>query len=161
MENGDNYDELFIAIDKLDTFGQKIINNKASIVKLNNQTVLKELTTDNQIILPDNTENFGRCLYNKYQQLRDLSTVMEHPEFFNFYLKYLRKPDEFKRMLVLMKLYHMISKYMFENDPTEDKHNAYHKLVMLYKLINNPIYYRILTKKILKMDSHQRFLTAN
>jgi hypothetical protein len=112
-------ENIFVAIDKLDTFGQKIIKDQASIVKLNNPTqyARKELITDGQLVLPDNTEILGRRLYNKYPELRDLSTVMEHPEFFSFYLKYMRDPQEFKRMMILMKLYHMISKYMYEKDP--------------------------------------------
>ena len=133
-------------------YGKELIENNKNLIKLNNPTQTTRIlmaNDDKAIIMPDKDEQYGRNLYNKYQELRDLSVVMEHPEFFSFYLKYMRNPNNLKQMLVLMKLYHLISQYMHEKDPNGECHNSYHKLVFIYKILANPIYSRLFIKKIL------------
>jgi hypothetical protein len=139
-------DEIFKYINKMDSFGKKVINDNSDLIRLDRPT---QLTKKQSGIInePDSTELAGRQIYNKYSELRDISTVMEHPEFFSFYMKYMRNPKDLKRILILMKLYHMISNYMYEHDSTEEHHNSYHKLVFLYKLISNPVYSRLFMGK--------------
>lgn len=99
-------------------------------------------------------ENDGQRIYDKYAEFHDLANVMEHPEFFSFYLKYMKNPYHLKQMLVLMKMYHLISQYLSEKDLTEEHHNAYHKLAILHKILSHPSYSRILLKKVMQMPPH-------
>lgn len=120
--------------------------------KIENLNICNTSTTKNIINFNSNKniniELKGRHLYQTIPELRDLSTIMEHPEFYKFYYKYMQDLNKFKKMIVLMKLYDIISHYLYKKDPYEKYHNSYHKLVLVYNLVNSPEYSRILFKKI-------------
>lgn len=92
-------------------------------------------------------EKKGMELYKTIPEFRDLSTLMEHPEFYKIYYVYMQNFEKFKRMMVLMKLYDIISHELYRRDPEERYHNSYHKLVILYNLIRSPTFSRILLPK--------------
>ncbi len=94
----------------------------------------------------DSMQKIGQSFYRNIHELRDVSTVMEHPEFYKFYYKYMRDLHKFKKMMTLMKLYDIIGRYLYRIDPTESLHNSYHKLFILYNLLKNPEFTRILLK---------------
>ena len=166
-------DKLFIHLNKIDSYGKDAIEKNKDMIRLGTPTqyTKKQIASEStsltipeklQIISPNKIEQEGRDIYNKYPELRDLSTVMEHPEFFSFYLKYMRNPIHLKQMLVLMKLYYLIGQYAYKHDPTEEHHNAYHKLVFLYKLIKHPLYSRLFLKRIVPLDAYNnRLMSAN
>lgn len=120
--------------------------------KIENLNICNTSTTKNIINFNSkkniNIELKGRHLYQTIPELRDLSTIMEHPEFYKFYYKYMQDLNKFKKMIVLMKLYDIISHYLYKKDPHEKYHNSYYKLVLIYNLVNSPEYSRILFKKI-------------
>jgi len=107
-----------------------------------------------------NMETKGRNLYKTIPELRDISTVMEHPEFYGFYYKYMKDLNKFKRMIVLMKIYDVISHRLHQKDPAERFHNSYHKLVLLYNIIKSPYYSKIILGKIpAQICERQQFMS--
>lgn len=102
-----------------------------------------------------NIELKGRNLYKKHPELRDVSIVMEHPEFRKFYDKYMQDWKKFKRMMVLMKLYEFISNRV-NSDTKRQYFNSYHVLVILYNILKSPQYSHILFQKnnTLTLDPH-------
>ena len=119
--------------------------------KLNN---IKDNIKNTQPCLNMNSEDnmksigkFGRKIYEIDPLFRDLLTVMEHPEFYSFYYKYMRDWNKFKKIIVLMKLYDMISHNLYEKDPSEEKHNGYHKLALLNYILKDKELMRIAFKK--------------
>ena len=87
----------------------------------------------------------GREIYSKDTELRDVSTLMEHPEFARLYYIYMKNFEKFKRFMILLKLYDMISRKLYACDPEEKCHNSYHKLFILYNLMHNRAYARALS----------------
>ena len=149
-KEGNLIDDIFVHVNKLDTFGKNIIANNADLApRLNSDTLVMTEIPQQTITIRELSaaEKYGRAICNNSREFRDLSIVMEHPEFYQFYKKYMNNPEQLKRMLVLMKMYDMISAFLKKKDPTEEHHNAYHKLVFLQKLLANPVYSRILFKK--------------
>ncbi len=96
-------------------------------------------------------EKKGRFIYKTDSEMRDVCTVMEHPEFFQFYYKYMRDFEKFKRTLVLLRLYEIISRKFQQTCP--GAHNAYHKLFFLYNLMRDPDLRRILFSNIKLEDN--------
>jgi hypothetical protein len=92
----------------------------------------------------DVSQHTGQTIYKEFPMLRDIATVMEHPEFYRFYQTYLNPSDERKRQqtLVLLRVYDWISQHLPE------RYNAYHKLFVLYSLLNHPKYSRVLYEKM-------------
>jgi hypothetical protein len=169
----DELDYVFVHINKLDKFGKEIIKQNKDLVNLDTSRRPPQpckydscLDNKNQLYGPTNSalistlEKEGRRIYNKCPELRDLSTVMEHPEFYKFYLKYMNDPTRLKHMLVLMKMYTLIGRFLKEQDPTEESHNAYHKLVFLQKILAHPIYSRILLKHTLQKSINSKCSSA-
>jgi hypothetical protein len=164
----DELEYVFVHIDKLDRYGREIIKQNKGLIKFDHgsksphpnisETNDEAAACDNHIYKPSNealvtaVEKEGRRIYNKCSELRDLSTVMEHPEFYKFYLKYMTNPMRLKHMLVLMKMYTLIGKFFKERDPSEESYNAYHKLVFLQKILMHPVYSRILLKHTIRSN---------
>lgn len=92
---------------------------------------LKSVLLDEQ---PKFAQKKGIYVYQNFPVLRDVATVMEHPEFYSFYQKYLSKPEKRTQILSLLKVYRWISLYLPE------RYNAYHKLFVLYTLLYHPKY---------------------
>jgi DNA repair ATPase RecN len=90
----------------------------------------------------------GKNLYKNSNELRDLATFMEHPESYSFYYKYMKNWDKFKKVIIIMELYEMISNFLYQRDPLEQKHNSYHKLALLNIILKNQNLMKILIKKI-------------
>lgn len=95
----------------------------------------------------ENIGKYGKKIYDTKPLFRDLLTVMEHPEFYSFYYKYMRNWEKFKQTITLMQLYDMISHHLYEKDPLEEKHNGYHKLALLESLLKDKELMRIVFKK--------------
>ena len=55
-------------------------------------------------------ENIGKKIYNTNNYYRDLATVMEHPEFRNFFDSYMKDIEDAKLTIMFMKLYEAIEK---------------------------------------------------
>ena len=142
-------DEIFVHINKLDSFAPKIVEQNKDLAPKSLELTNFEREKDPVITKRklSHAENQGRKVSKQFPELRDLAVVMEHPEFHSFYTKYMSDSTSLKQMLVLMKMYDTISKFMKNKDPNEEHHNAYHKLVFLHKLLMHPVYSRILFKK--------------
>lgn len=67
----------------------------------------------------------GQSLYKTNTTMRDIATVMEHPEFNAFFGKYFNDSTDVQAMLMLMKIYQSIP----SNDP-------YEKIAILYQVMN-------------------------
>lgn len=111
-----------------------LLNHFNHVDKLNNLS-LKDIH-----IHSSSSEKNGIRLYQKNQLLRDIATFMEHPESYSFYKKYINK-NNICAILSLLKMYDKISEILKNN------FNAYHKIFLLYILLNHPIYSRIIFKK--------------
>jgi hypothetical protein len=132
-------------IEQLDEFN-KLFYHMNKVEKMSKGIV--EKMSKNKLNLSKYSEQTGKQIYNKYSEFRDLATVMEHPEFLTFYYKYMENPYYLKQILMLMKLYSLISKYLYEQDPNENNHNAYHKLAILHQILTHPVYSHIILKKL-------------
>jgi hypothetical protein len=78
----------------------------------------------------------GQKLYqknDKYNIFRDVATLMEHPEFYSFYKKYLIDPKKCEKIMFVLDIYDTISQYISKHCP--DKYNAYHKIFLLYIIL--------------------------
>lgn len=113
--------------------------------QLNHLNRLKQSLLDILNNQPTFTEKKGISVYKSTPILRDIATVMEHPEFYSFYEKYLSKPDNQYQILTVLKVYYWISKYLPE------QYNAYHKLFILYTLLHHPDYSRLIFNKKLSI----------
>lgn len=82
----------------------------------------------------------GRELYKKNQLLRDVATFMEQPENYFFYKKYMCDTDRFHNILILLRLYEIISRCVDENM------NGYYKIFILYYLLKHPTYGSIIRR---------------
>jgi hypothetical protein len=49
-------------------------------------------------------ENIGKKIYKNHKYYRDLATVMEHPEFRNFFDSYMKDVEDAKLTIMFMKL---------------------------------------------------------
>ena len=77
------------------------------------------------------TEKKGRELYQNNINYRNLSTVMEHPEFRNFYNTYLKRWFEAKTMMMFMKVYEAIETQL-DVEPT-----PYQKIAILHAIMTD------------------------
>lgn len=137
----DQLKELFIHLNKIE-------NLKPTLQK--EITHSFNLNSDNNI---KNIEQQGKNIYKNINELKDISIVMEHPEFYKFYYKYMQDWKKFKYIIILMKIYDMISHILYKKDPLEEKHNSYHKLFLLYNILKRPEYFRIMIKKVIDMPA--------
>jgi hypothetical protein len=89
----------------------------------------------NQEIIHYNTnlnslENKGKHIYSSNIHYKNLATIMEHPEFKNFYNTYLKDFENTRTMLMFMKIYDSIGKH-FPNL------NPFQKIYILKDIIDN------------------------
>jgi hypothetical protein len=75
-------------------------------------------------------ESKGKLVYTTNQHFRNLVTVMEHPEFRNFYNTYLRNFEDAKTMLMFMKMYEHIDNHF-------NTLNPYQKISILKDIVDN------------------------
>jgi hypothetical protein len=75
-------------------------------------------------------EKSGRSIYQNNKSYRDIATVMEHPEFRQFFDLYLSDINNAKTMLLFMKLYEYV-----ENNSTSL--SPYEKIAMVKGIIDN------------------------
>lgn len=127
-----SYTDIFEHLNKIDNYSKHILHNDTDMQMVPYMNISNKL------------ESIGRHIYNNNTELRDIATIMEHPEMYGFYLKYMRDPKQLKKTLVNMKVYDIINKYMYKIDPNEIHHNAYHKLAILLKLKTHPVYSKML-----------------
>lgn len=92
-------------------------------------------------------EKKGINLYKNNNVLRDLATFMENPESYTFYKKYLENSHYSYHMMCMIKVYEIITGIL--NKKTHTEFNAYHKLFLLYSIINNPKYNYLIFKKLI------------
>ena len=107
---------------------------------------LDKLKIEN-FFMDNNSVEFGKELSKEYMEFRDVAQVMEHPEFYKFYYKYMRDFNKFKKIIILMHVYDIISKYFYKKDPCEVKHNAYTKLSVLWVILKHCTSIKYLLKK--------------
>jgi hypothetical protein len=94
--------------------------NKDKIMKL-------KLTDKTQMAI---VETHGKHIYNTIPALRDVATIMEHPELRSFIDKYFNDPFDAQNMLIFMKTYKMIE----ELNPML---TSYQKIAVLSKAMND------------------------
>ena len=71
-------------------------------------------------------QNTGKLIYQNNRSMRDIATIMEHPEFRQFFNKYFGDPIDIQNTLMLMKLYDNI----LNKDP-------YEKIAILFEAMSN------------------------
>lgn len=75
-------------------------------------------------------DRLGRKLYHGNKSLKDISNVMEHPEFQNFFKTYFTDWLSVKSIMMLMKIYEKL------NDDFSDL-NGYQRLALVYELMGD------------------------
>lgn len=115
-----------------------------SIDKINNfnkeKIVLKE------------TEQKGKKIYNQNKFYQKIVNLMEHPEFREFFDKYLNDWEDIKLIIAFMKTYEMIEKNIL--DEHKEKINGYHKLYILDQLFKNKNSRKKIINEILQIDNN-------
>lgn len=111
---------------------------------LSHLNTLKKELLDRQPLF---AEKSGMKVYQNIPVLRDVATVMEYPEFYSFYEKYLSNPEKNEQILFVLKIYYWISRFFPE------KYNAYHKLFVLYALLHNPEYSQLIFEKVKAIEN--------
>lgn len=91
-----------------------------------------------------NIEKKGVRLYRTQPVLRDIATFMEHPENIAFYERYFTNEKYFNKTMSLLRLYRKISKCL-DAHPAYN-FNAYFKIFILYNILQNREYCRLLIK---------------
>jgi hypothetical protein len=81
----------------------------------------------------------GKKIYASNRTMRDIATVMEHPEFKEFFDKYFKTADDAQNILQLMKVYEKINR----DDP-------YEKIHILFEAFNNCEIRRLLTDEFIQ-----------
>jgi len=105
-------------------------------------TILTQLKEQHQM-----AEKQGRSIYQNISVLRDVATVMEHPEFHSFYHNYLKQYESFRRITFLLKLYETITRHLPE------QYNGYHKLFVLYRLLTRSNLLQNISQPVLTLES--------
>lgn len=118
---------------------------------------LKKLENVNFPIHSILSEKKGIQLYKTNQVLRDIATFMEHPESYSFFKKYLENETYFHHIFSILKLYDIITKNLLERNI---EFNAYHKIFLVYMLINNPKYNYLIFKNSRTIDE-KKYLLQN
>ena len=77
-------------------------------------------------------EDNGKHIYNTNDHFRRLANVMEHPEFREFYEKYMTDWDSAKTMIMFMKTYEAIEKH------AKIELTPYQKISIVKELIDDP-----------------------
>ena len=96
--------------------------------KYNNSVkIYRSLETN---ILRD-SEKIGKILYNQNENYKAIANLMEHPEFRQFYNKYLSDSHNIKTIIMFLKLYEEIEKYSLT--PL----TGYQKIYILDKIMKN------------------------
>jgi hypothetical protein len=83
------------------------------------------------------SHNYGKKLYATNKTLRDIATIMEHPEFKEFFDKYFENPLEAKTMLMMMKLYRWLPNLI--DIPSNSEVSSYTKIAFLKSVIDDSI----------------------
>jgi len=78
----------------------------------------------------DKLDDKGRILYYSNKPMKDISNVMEHQEFKNFFELYFKDWTSVKAMVMLIKVYEQL------NDNFEDL-NGHQRLAMVYDIIGD------------------------
>lgn len=82
--------------------------------------------SDGNIVCIKSLSNHGKKIYNTNTTIRDITNVMEHPEFKSFFDKYFKTVYDAQSILLLMKIYNSL--------PNE---NPYEKSAILYEAMND------------------------
>lgn len=77
-------------------------------------------------------DNQGRELYQNNDNYRRLANVMEHPEFREFYNKFMQDWDSAKTIIMFMKLYEAIEKH------SKIELTPYEKIAIVNQVIHDP-----------------------
>ncbi len=80
---------------------------------------------NNNVCKHDEISKYGQTLYKNNRVLRDIATVMEHPEFKSFFDKYFKSAFDAQNIILLMKIYNSI--------PNDD---PYEKIAILFEAMN-------------------------
>lgn len=87
-------------------------------------------------------ERKGKFLYQNNKLFRDVATFMEQPENFQFYKKYMCDPQQYQQIMVYLKVYELITRFLDEDI------NAYCKLYVLYYLLRHPTYGHLIKPQV-------------
>ena len=87
---------------------------------------LKKVETLNLDECLQSAKDRGKALYYSNKTMRDIATVMENPEFKQFFSKYFKTSDDAQNIIQLMKIY--------ENIKLDD---PYEKICVLFEALNN------------------------
>lgn len=87
-------------------------------------------------------EKEGKNIYKNNEFYKDLSTVMEHPEFKNFISKYFKTWDEVDNILVFIKAYENL------NNIKDIKLNGYQKLCIMKRIFDKDETRKLIINKL-------------
>lgn len=86
-------------------------------------------------------ESNGKYIYKTNEHFRKLATVMEHPEFREFYNSYMSDWEDTKTIIMFMKLYDAVEKH------TKITLTPYQKISIVKEMIDDPEKRRVICKE--------------
>ena len=86
-------------------------------------------------------ESNGKYIYKTNEHFRKLATVMEHPEFREFYNLYMTDWDHTKTIIMFMKLYDAVEKH------TKITLTPFQKISIVKEMIDDPEKRRLICKE--------------
>lgn len=90
----------------------------------------------------ESLEEQGRQLYKSNKHYRNIATVMEHPEFRDFYNRYISDNLSVKTMIMFLKIYEEIEK--------NGQFTPYEKIALVHKVIQDKKMREWITKYMLE-----------
>lgn len=87
---------------------------------------------EKRLVNTQDYENKGKTIYKSNENFRRLANVMEHPEFREFFNKYMNDWDTAKTILMFMKVYEAVEKH------SPVKLTPYQKIAIVKDVIDNP-----------------------
>jgi hypothetical protein len=97
----------------------------------------------------EKAEKEGIELYKNNDFFHSLSNIMEHPEYKDFFGKYIKDWTDVKTVMMFIKLYESIG-YNCKQDAQEL--NGYHKLSILKNIMSDSKLRRTIVSKVNKSD---------
>jgi hypothetical protein len=82
-------------------------------------------------IVSNNLQTTGQSLYRTNPTYKSLGNVMNHPEFYSFFERYLKDPNKSDEILFLMRLYDAIDK------KSKVKLTPYERLSVMDKMLTD------------------------
>jgi hypothetical protein len=104
--------------------------------------VLEKYIGNNPIVVnAKDADKYGRLIYSSNKTMRDIATIMEHPEMRQFIESYLiSSKNDIAAMIKMLQIYKKIDRYC----NSKGMYSAYIKIAILYELYCKSEYRRMI-----------------